>query len=222
MFSEAVIGTDRFLDMSTKAQVLYLHLNMDGDDDGFVASPKKICRAVGCSEKELRTLEEAGFILRFPSGVVCIVDWHRMNTLKNDRYTPTVYQEELHMLDKDSSRRYYLREVQETEETTYSESERTGDADCHTSDIGHWFAMTCNEETATAETDMEQTRNQSGTTLEPTWNQAGTKVEPQHNITKHNLIYESITERSEASMGRASPSPTHTFFSYAETGERAI
>jgi hypothetical protein len=204
MFSEAVIGTDRFLDKPPKAQVLYLYLNMDGDDDGFVASPKKICRAVGCSEKELRTLEEAGFILRFPSGVVCIVDWHRMNTLKNDRYTPTVYQEELHMLAQDSSGRYYVREVQVAEETEEAED------------------VTCKAEANTAETALEPTRNQSGTTLEPTWNQAGTNVEPQHNITKHNLIYESITKRSEASMGRASPSPTHSFFSYAEIGERAI
>jgi hypothetical protein len=195
MFSEAVIGTDRFLDMSTKAQVLYLHLNMDGDDDGFVASPKKICRAVGCSEKELRTLEEAGFILRFPSGVVCIVDWHRMNTLKNDRYTPTVYQEELHTLAQDSSGRYYLREVQVAAETEEPED------------------TTCKAEVNTAETAFEPTRNQAGTTLEPTWNQAGTKVEPQHNITKHNLIYESMTKRSGASLGRASPTPHTLFFS---------
>jgi hypothetical protein len=202
MFSEAVIGTDRFLDMPVKAQVLYLHLNMDGDDDGFVSSPKKICRAVGCSEQPLRTLEEAGFILRFPSGVVCIVDWHRMNTLKNDRYTPTVYQEELHMLAQDSSGRYYLLEVQVAEETVETED------------------VTYTDAANTTETDMEQPRNQSGTTLEPTWNRAGTKVEPQHNLTKHNLVYESMTKRSEASMGRASPSPTHTFFSLIATMAR--
>jgi hypothetical protein len=200
MFSEAVIGTDRFLDMSPKAQVLYLQLNMCGDDDGFVASPKKLCRVVRCSEKELRTLEEAGFILSFPSGVVCIVDWHLQNTLKNDRYTPTFYQEELHTLALDSSGRYFLREEQVVEEEVCSETEDTEE-------------VTCREAANTAETALEPTENQDGTTLEPTRNQAGTKVEPQHNITKHNLTehnIHSIAEHSEEKhsdhMGRASPS----------------
>ena len=42
MFSLDVIDTDNFLDMPLSAQGLYFHLGMRADDDGFIASPKKI------------------------------------------------------------------------------------------------------------------------------------------------------------------------------------
>lgn len=48
MFSNAVIDNDKFLDMPLSTQALYFHLGMKADDDGFIASPKKIIRAVNC------------------------------------------------------------------------------------------------------------------------------------------------------------------------------
>ena len=110
MFSLAVVDTDSFLDMSTSAQALYFHLGMHGDDDGFVSSPKRIIRAVGCTEADLKTLEEAGFVIKFESGVIVIRDWKVHNTLKNDRYHPTVYQEEIHKLKTDKLGRYSILE----------------------------------------------------------------------------------------------------------------
>jgi len=94
MFSLAVVDTDKFLDMSSSAQALYFHLGMHGDDDGFVSSPKKIARVAGCNDDDLRLLAAKGFIIPFDSGVVVITDWRIHNTLKNDRYRETVYQEE--------------------------------------------------------------------------------------------------------------------------------
>ena len=75
MFSLQVVDTDDFLDMPTSSQALYFHLGMHGDDDGFVASPKRIIRAVGCNETDLKTLEDSGFVIRFDSGVVVVRDW---------------------------------------------------------------------------------------------------------------------------------------------------
>ena len=46
MFSMDVIDTDAFLDMPVTSQSLYFHLGMRADDDGFVASPKKIIRTI--------------------------------------------------------------------------------------------------------------------------------------------------------------------------------
>ena len=36
MFSKKITDSDKFLDLPLSAQALYFHLNMHGDDDGFV------------------------------------------------------------------------------------------------------------------------------------------------------------------------------------------
>ena len=56
MFSLSVVDTDRFTEMPTSTQCLYFHLGMHGDDDGFVDSPRKISRSVGCGDDDMRLL----------------------------------------------------------------------------------------------------------------------------------------------------------------------
>lgn len=106
MFSLQVVDTDKFLDLPVSAQALYFHLGMHGDDDGFVASPRKIIRAVGSSEDDLNHLADNGYIIPFESGVVVIADWNINNTLKNDRYHATVYGAEKARLNIDNQGRY--------------------------------------------------------------------------------------------------------------------
>ena len=108
MFSLSVTDTDKFLDMSASAQALYFHLGMHGDDDGFVASPKKIARGVGCNDDDLRLLASKGYIIPFESGVIVIVDWSINNTLKNDRYHKTIFSTERALLSADSAGRWVL------------------------------------------------------------------------------------------------------------------
>lgn len=98
MFSLRVVETDKFLEMPTSTQCLYFHLGMHGDDDGFVASPKKITTLCGCNLDDLRLLASKGFIYPFESGVCVITDWRINNTLKNDRYSPTLYATEKALL----------------------------------------------------------------------------------------------------------------------------
>lgn len=108
MFSLQVVDTDKFMDMSTSAQALYFHLGMHGDDDGFVSSPRKIARAAGCNDDDIKLLAAKGFIIPFESGVVVITDWRINNTLKNDRYQETIYQAEKAMLQSEASGKYLL------------------------------------------------------------------------------------------------------------------
>lgn len=108
MFSLKVTGTDRFMEMPTSTQALYFHLGMNGDDDGFVASPKIIARAAGCNDDDMRLLAAKGFIIPFESGVIVITEWRINNTLKNDRYQPTIYQEEKQLLHIEASGKYRL------------------------------------------------------------------------------------------------------------------
>ena len=94
-FSSNVVESDAFLDLPYKAQTLYFHLCMYGDDDGFVANPMSVARSIKLkSDKELSLLTDAGFIIRFSSGVIVVSDWWENNNLQNDRYSPTVYQDE--------------------------------------------------------------------------------------------------------------------------------
>ena len=94
MFSLDVVDTDAFLDLPCSSQALYFHLGMRADDDGFVASPKRITAIVGSSLEDLKLLVAKGFIIPFESGVCVIRDWKLNNFIRSDRYTPTIYQAE--------------------------------------------------------------------------------------------------------------------------------
>lgn len=94
MFSKDVIDSDRFLDMPPTAQNLYFHLGIQADDDGFVSSPKKVKRACGSADDDLKLLEAKNFIISFKSGVVVITEWKLNNYIQKDRYTSTIHLEE--------------------------------------------------------------------------------------------------------------------------------
>lgn len=103
-----VTETDAFLEMPLTAQALYFHLGMRGDDDGFVSNPRSIVRVSGCSESDLATLAQSGYIITFRSGVIVISDWKVNNYLRGDRYKTTVFQNELSMLEETANKRYVL------------------------------------------------------------------------------------------------------------------
>lgn len=98
MFSLDVVDTDVFLDMPASSQNLYFHLGMRADDDGFVASPRKITNMVNCSADDLKLLISKGFVIAFRSGVCVITDWKRNNSIQSQWRTPTQFREELNAL----------------------------------------------------------------------------------------------------------------------------
>lgn len=98
MFSLKIVDSDAFLDMGQTAQLLYFHLSMRADDDGFIGNPKKIMRMIGSSEDDMKVLLSKRFILPFESGIVVIKHWKIHNYIQNDRYTPTQYTDELKQL----------------------------------------------------------------------------------------------------------------------------
>ena len=94
MFSQAVVESDDFLDMSMSAQALYFHLSMFADDEGFLGNARSIQRSVGASADDLKLLQAKGYVLRFDSGVVFLPHWKLNNCIRSDRFQPTVYQAE--------------------------------------------------------------------------------------------------------------------------------
>lgn len=114
MFAKTIIDSDAFLDMPLSSQALYFHLNMRADDDGFVNSPKKIQRLIGCTDDDFKLLIAKSFIIPFESGVVVIKHWRINNYIQNDRYKETVYQEEKALLSVKKNSAYTLLPNQET------------------------------------------------------------------------------------------------------------
>ena len=106
MFAKTIIDSDAFLDMSVTAQLLYFHLSMRADDDGFVNKPKSIMRMIGASQGDAEMLVNKKFIIPFESGVVVIKHWKIHNYIAKDRYKETTYKDEKATLMLDENNAY--------------------------------------------------------------------------------------------------------------------
>jgi hypothetical protein len=112
MFAKTIIDSDAFLDMPISTQLLYFHLAMRADDDGFINNPKKIQRMIGCSDDDLKLLIAKRFIIPFESGIVVIKHWKIHNYIQKDRYKPTIYQDEYKRLKVKNSGGYSIMDTE--------------------------------------------------------------------------------------------------------------
>ena len=112
MFAKTIIDSDVFLDMPHSTQLLYFHLSMRSDDDGFINNPKNIMRMIGCKDDDLKLLLAKKFLIYFDSGVVVIKHWKIHNYIQKDRYRETKYKEEKDMLELDENNAYTMKNEQ--------------------------------------------------------------------------------------------------------------
>ncbi|MBQ7637578.1 MAG: hypothetical protein IJS90_01580, partial [Clostridia bacterium] len=105
-FSEDILESDRFLDMTPEAQILYIHYCMSADDDGLLGSKRKIMRMIGVDTGAFNELVRAGFVIEFASGIIAIAHWKLNNTIKKDRYNPTIYTAEMQSLEFSENKGY--------------------------------------------------------------------------------------------------------------------
>lgn len=106
MFSLDIIDTDLFLEMPQSSRLLYYELCMRADDDGFVSSPKKIQKMVGCNEDDFKVLISKKFLIPFDTGVVVIRHWKIHNYIQKDRYKETIYLDEKSQLHQEENGMY--------------------------------------------------------------------------------------------------------------------
>ena len=106
MFAKTIIDSDAFLDMPHSTQLLYFHLSMRADDDGFINNPKSIMRNAKCNEDDIKLLCAKKFVIPFESGVVVIKHWKIHNYIAKDRYKETKYKEEKATLSLDENNVY--------------------------------------------------------------------------------------------------------------------
>nr|DAZ58548.1 MAG TPA: Replication initiation and membrane attachment [Caudoviricetes sp.] len=93
MISKTVTQTHRFLRLPLETQALYFHLIQNCDDDGVVeAFP--ILRMIGANKDNLGLLVIKQFVKPLNDEMVYfVVDFHEQNTVRKDRYVPSVYKE---------------------------------------------------------------------------------------------------------------------------------
>lgn len=111
MFDKTITNSDEFLELPDSSQVLYFHLSMNADDDGFVNNWKSILRMTGTKQDDLKILITKSFVIPFESGVIVIKHWRINNFLRKDRHIETKYKNELNMLICDSNDEYILKDT---------------------------------------------------------------------------------------------------------------
>ena len=109
MMTRKVTDDDHFINLSSSAQALYLHLSMSADDDGFCNQVAVCMFRAHASTQDLQALLENRYLLQFENGVLVIKHWRMANSLRKDRHTPTAFQEELARLDLKENGSYTLK-----------------------------------------------------------------------------------------------------------------
>lgn len=110
MFSKEILCSDDFLDLPHGAKILYIYLNLEADDDGFIARTNTCLRMIGATSDELNLLLLKNYLINIDKRIYVITDWRVHNTLRKDRYSPTVYQEAYAKLRIKKNKQYSLSE----------------------------------------------------------------------------------------------------------------
>ena len=119
MFSRQITESDAFLDLPLTAQCLYFHLSLSADDEGFISSGKRILRAIGAGEEDLKILTSSGFLIFFPEANVYVDRAFCLNnSLRSDRSHPTTYQTERKQLTLTENKVYQLRAEDDNQTAT--------------------------------------------------------------------------------------------------------
>lgn len=92
MFNLKIVGSDAFLSLPPASQLLYFHLGMRADEDGFLNNVQPVIRAVGLRPKDIKPLLERRFLLEM-DGILVVKHWKLANTSKNDRMRALRYPE---------------------------------------------------------------------------------------------------------------------------------
>ena len=171
MMSKSIIETDKFMDMPMSAQCLYFHLLLRADDDGFIVSPKRTMRSIGCTDDDMKILIAKSYVLAFESGVIVVKHWRIHNYVKRDRYKQSsIPESKLIMLDE--NREYQYLEPKRSQSGTSLEPKRSQEEhEGHSGDHEEYDKINTSDG------------------AEPNWNQNGTKMEPKwfHRLDKIRL-----------------------------------
>lgn len=96
-FSIDVMESDKYLDLSPQAKVLYVHFNLKSDDEGVVINPVSAMRFLGLDKRYLDELIDSGFILDI-EGLYIVAHWQMHNRIPPSKMNPSVYHSKIKKL----------------------------------------------------------------------------------------------------------------------------
>lgn len=119
MFAQAIVESGKFLSLPKPVQLLYFHLGMAADDDGFV-EVFPVLKINHFSEKHYEILKSSGYLIEINDGLlVWITNWNDNNLLQKDRYHESPYHGLLENLRKLASGEMYTERIQDVSEDGY-------------------------------------------------------------------------------------------------------
>lgn len=90
MLSKSFLFDSKFMTMPDSAQVLYVYLNVNADDNGIIDS-YSIIKMLGSKEDDLKILQAKGYIVPIDDYLVFLPDWLQNQSLRIDRYRPSMH-----------------------------------------------------------------------------------------------------------------------------------
>ena len=99
MISRGLIEADDFLNLSKEAQCLYLHLNLNADDEGILNNVSTVMRLCDCSEDAFNELIQTGYVLPVVGNIFAITHWNVNNTLSEKRKKKSIFVDVKRYLD---------------------------------------------------------------------------------------------------------------------------
>lgn len=94
MLSKKVTEDDNFIGLPAACQLLYVHLVMGADDDGFNNQTNMAKYKSHATDEDLKTLAANKFIIMFEnSNVILIKHWRISNRLRKDGYVGTTFKD---------------------------------------------------------------------------------------------------------------------------------
>lgn len=104
MLTRKITDNDKFTSLPPTTQLLYFHMCMAADDDGFCDTIRKAMFNAHADVNDLEMLINKRFVIPFDNGVIVIKHWRMHNAIRKDRYHETAYVEEKkQLLLKDNS-----------------------------------------------------------------------------------------------------------------------
>lgn len=82
MISGKILCSDAFLALPSRSQLLYIHMVLLADDDGFLNNRRQAISTTGSSKRNMKDLTEGGFVLLLEDDVVVIRHWRSFNNLR--------------------------------------------------------------------------------------------------------------------------------------------
>lgn len=95
-----------FKSMTAVQQLTYHDLCKSADDDGFVDNPMVAMMMNGADASDLSELTSRGYLIAFDDGVVLVNHWKVANSIRKDRYRPSVYHARLAGMNMDALQPY--------------------------------------------------------------------------------------------------------------------